>query len=97
MARFLIAELSTEQEAAWQAQFGIEAEQPDDPFDGQGDFVYGPAALEGLQERVAMLAARQANLIALLDRPLSKLKNKELIGLIRIAQDILVQPVEVLS
>lgn len=41
--------------------------------------------------------AREANLIALFDRPLSKLNKKELTGMIRIAQDILVQPVEVLS
>lgn len=94
--RFSIDELTEVQETRLLEQLAKPIPQPD-LFEGQGDFVYGPEALEGMHERVTLLAARQANLIALLDRPLSRLKNKELIGLIRIAQDILVQPVEVLS
>ena len=81
-------------------------EQPADPFNGCGDFEVHPLAFELMQERAArrLLMAdvmdyvtQAGNVIALLDRPLSKMTKKDLIGLIRIAQDILVQPVEVMS
>jgi hypothetical protein len=90
--RYSMLELTQEQEAALLKQLNKPIPQPD-PFGGQGDFVYGPQAFEGMQERAVRAAAREANLIALFDRPFSKMTKKDLIGMIRIAQDILVQPV----
>lgn len=87
--------------------------QPADLFGGQGDFEYHPAEFElrrvremtyelirakaTVQATIDDCKARQANLIALFDRPLSKLNKGELKKMIQIAQDILVQPVEVLG
>lgn len=75
-----------------------EVEQPADPFDGMGDFEIHPAAFELNQERAArrllmdelmQQASALGNIEAILDRPLSKLKNKELVLLIRTVQDVL--------
>lgn len=74
----------------------VAIQQPADPFCGQGDFEYHPAVLALMleQRRSQLLEAQVAaadvalkNVEAILDRPLSKLKVKDLKILIGAAQD----------
>lgn len=73
-------------------------EQPDDPFDGLGDFEYSSESFEMMQLREAERIWRDKALAAesclhqalhVLDRPLKHYKKADLLRLIGIAQDTL--------
>lgn len=81
----------------------ITTTQPTDPFCGQGDFEYHPAVVDLVRERrlndflnkrVMIAGVGLANVDVILDRPLSKLKRKDLIVLIRAAQDAVIDAKE---
>ncbi len=96
-AIYIIGEVEQPQPTTWLHYF--------DPFDGMGDFeihpdmyrLYSEARLcHGYRDqwataldRAECAEAKLANVVAILDRPLSKLPKKDLIVLIRAAQDAL--------